>query len=158
MSRIDTGLYDFVTDEFLGRAPADELNAALAKLKALTGPQLAADAKAKRAVRDGIDRIYRELDARAKGGTSITAPSADARPAAKDEPPKKPAKAEPKPAAKAAVRKAEAMPVARAEPPPPVQPAPPAAPTAVAAVELPEGEEFEEEDDSETFGEAGDFD
>lgn len=161
MSRIDPGLYDYVTDDFLGRAPVDELNAALAKLKALTGPQLAADSKAKRAVRDGIDRIYRELDARAKGGTSVVA---GAKPA--PEPPKPAAKPAAKPAPKAEAKPAaatEAKPVARAEakavpPPPPAAAAAMPAAAATAAVALPEDEEFEEEDDSETYGEAGDFD
>lgn len=128
MSRTDPGLYDFVTDEFLLSAPVEVLQDALGRLKAVTGPQLAADVKAKRGVRDGIDRIYRELDARAKG-TTAAPPS-------------------PPPAAKPA---APAIPAAAAKAAAPAK-------GAAATADLDVDEEVEEEDDSETFGEEGDFD
>lgn len=143
MPRIDPSEYEFVTDDYLAGSSEDELNSGLTRLRAISGPVVKDDPKAKAAVRSGIDRIYGELDARKKG-----TPRPAANPAPTPAPAPKPAPARPAPP----------PPAAKPVPPPAAKPVPPpAAPPPPRAVVADDDVE-EVEDDSETFGEEGDVD
>jgi hypothetical protein len=146
--------FDFVTESYLADSSADELQSGLKKLQSATG--LGDDRQAKLAVRNGIQKIYEELDRR-KANPGVPRPVPATRPPAAKPAAKPVPKPAPKPAAapapKPAAQPVSAPPAARVQPAMPVPSATAvvtpvaAAPRAAAAVPPDSEEEWEEEDD-----------